>query len=404
MKIFFTLLVSFISISNIFASLGNLTFYHETPVGVIQGEQVTFEVMLTSSKSDLYDMHLFYRGIGTHDFKIKKMDRDGYLYHTELNTEHLTAGPLEYYIAYEGALGEIGTLPEESPQTSPYVMNIAPARKAAQSNLADIMVLSPEPNDVIPNNELVIAASLLGVNRDFDIARTKLLIDGTNVTNLIEIKDGVITFSPNQIRTGYHNIELQLYDAQDNLVAQKEWSFRASGGTMTMGKSYVRGSVFLENRYQDILENSDNFFRAGGYVNGKYNALDYTGRLVISSEESDERQPVNRFAAELQYNFSKRNNIYIKGGDFTPYYNPLTFYTKRVRGLQTGIAFGFFTFDFIYGQLNRGIEGKFRIDSLATHDPNNPIVTDTLVSMGTYGENIIAFRPGFDLEKMLVGY
>jgi len=179
------------------------------------------------------------------------------------------------------------------------------------------------------------------------------------------------------------------------LVGQKEWSFRASSGAMTVGKSFLRGNVFLENRYQDILENQDNFFRAGGYLKGRYNALDYTGRLVYSSEESDERQPVNRYAAELQYNFSERNNIYLKGGDLTPYYNPLTFYTKRVRGVQTGLAFGFFTFDFIYGQLNRAIEGRLRIDSLATGDPNNPVVTDTLVSSGTFSENVMAFRPGF---------
>ena len=82
MKIFFTLSVMLLIASSIRASSGNLSFYHETPIGIIQGEEVTFEVMLTSSNSGLYDMHLFYREIGASNFKFQRMEQDGYLYHT----------------------------------------------------------------------------------------------------------------------------------------------------------------------------------------------------------------------------------------------------------------------------------------------------------------------------------
>ena len=106
------------------------------------------------------------------------------------------------------------------------------------------------------------------------------------------------------------------------------------------------------------------------------------------------------------YKFSERNNIYVKGGDFTPYYNPLAFQNKRVRGVDAGLAYGFFTFDFVYGQLYRGVEGTFATSEINTftQDPANPgvpvdtTIIDTIQGLGKYEENIMAFRPGFRLE------
>jgi len=159
----------------------------------------------------------------------------------------------------------------------------------------------------------------------------------------------------------------------------------------------------VENRHTKISDNSQNYFRAGGRLNGAINNLHYNARLIYSSEESSNRQPVNRYAAQLIYKFSERNNIYVRGGDFTPYYNPLAFQNKRVRGVDAGLEFGFFTFDFVYGQIYRGIEGTFLTSSIntVTEDPSNPgvpvdtTIIDTVQGLGKYEESIMAFRPGF---------
>jgi hypothetical protein len=75
---------------------------------------------------------------------------------------------------------------------------------------------------------------------------------------------------------------------------------------------------------------------------------------------------VNRYSLGLRYNLSDYNNLYLRGGDFTPIHNPLTFYNKRVRGVQAGLQLGFFLFDFVYGQTYRGINGAIRQDTSAT--------------------------------------
>jgi len=380
----------------------NGQFFHMTPQGVVRGENVTLEVMLANANTRIYDMQLFYRPLGATDFQYRSMEREGYLYTISINTNEITTGQIEYYFGYEGELGEIGSMPEVTPELNPYIMQIAPSPGSVQTSGMELVILSPEPDEVVAYTELIIAASLFGGETITDISNFTLLIDGTDVTNLAEFVDGIFTFAPKQIRGGYHNIELAVYDASKTLLTKKEWSFRAAGGSETpeMRGSTYRGSVFLENRYINIGQNSQNFFRGGAMVNGSLNEFDYRGRLIFSSEEDAKRQPVNRYGVQLVYNFSDRNNIYLNGGDFMPYYNPITFMNKRVRGIQTGLAFGFFTFDFLYGQTNRAVEGSMKISKFPIYDPSNPGVvvdslSDTLLSVGTYSETVMGFRPGF---------
>jgi len=395
--------ISMIALLFTIASAGSGQFFHNTPQGIVRGETVTLEVMLTSTNTRIYDMHLFYRSLGATDYKYLSMEREGYIYTADINTNEISTGQIEYYFGYEGELGEVGSMPEIAPETNPYILHVAPNQSApVQTSGVELVILSPEPDEVVAYTELVVAVSLLGGEDVADVSNFKLLIDGTDLTNLAEFSEGILTFSPKQIRGGYHNIEIMVYDASNNLLTQKEWSFRASGGSFKPETSgtYYRGSAFLENRYLNIGQKSQNFFRGGVMVDGSANALEYRARLVYSSEEADNRQPVNRYAAQLIYRFSERNNIYLNGGDFTPYYNPIAFMNKRIRGVQAGLAFGFFTFDFLYGQTNRAIEGSLRLSEFNIYDPANPgtiigTQTDTLLNAGTYKETVLGFRPGF---------
>ena len=386
------LLISFLPV---LAGTNTTLFYHDTPQGVVRGDNVRIEVMLNTPGSQVYDMYLFYRQAGGNNYQRVAMENEGFLYYASLNTENITTGRIEYYIGYEGELGKIGTLPEASAQINPFVMLVAPAQVASPKNDVEIMVISPDPDETVAADELVIAAYLMGVGSDFDFSKSKLLIDGANVTSMIEFADGVITFSPRQIKGGPHNIELNLYDAGNNMIGKKEWSFRAGGQVEAQRPSNYRGSVFMEERYQDVADISDNFVRGGGDFSARYSKLDANARLLFSSEESAKRQPVNRYSLGLRYNLSDYNNLYLRGGDFTPIHNPLTFYNKRVRGVQTGLQLGFFQFDFVYGQTYRGINGLSRQDTSATTTLNGDLVISTINEGGIYAENVMSLRPGF---------
>jgi len=372
-----------------FANNPDFSFYHDIPTNVIKGESARFELMLNNLNSyatDYRDVQVLYREIGTDRFKAISMKEEGLSYFANLNTKNINTGQIEYYFALRDRYGNISTLPKEMPQINPYTMNVIPQQEQVQSANFEVVILSPELNETVPDNEIVIAASVLGGETEIDFDQSRLFIDGVNVSALAEFDNGIVTFAPDNIREGRHNVEFQLYNTDGDLVQNKEWAFRAAKSGMNIEKVNYRGSFFLDNRNQTISENSDNFFTGGAYFTGNYSNLDFYTRLIVSSEESAEIQPVNRYTAELRYHFSPRNNIYLKGGDFTPYYNPLVFQDRRVRGIQTGLEFGFFTFDFLYGQTNRDVEG-FQSFNAATND--------TLTSNGIYSESIIAYRPGF---------
>ena len=404
MKVYKLFMISVVLIGQIMASGNPAPFIHLTPQGTVKGENVTFEVMLAPENSGMYDLYLLYRQLGEQEYKSVPMNQEGYIFDVTLRTNDFSTGQVEYYIAYEGQLGAVGTIPEESPQINPLIMLVAPNNtEQSPENNVEILVLSPEPDEMVRFDELLISASVMGLDEKFDYSKSKLLIDGTNVSSLAEVRDGIYTFSPKQIRSGYHNIELIIVDNMNNELGRQEWSFRATGGQDTSPESGARyaGSVFVENRYTQITNRGQNYLRAGGMFRGGYNALQYNARLAVSSEENSQRQPVNRYGLQLVYKISERNNVFLRGGDFSPYYNPLVFQNKRVRGIETGLAIGFFTFDFVYGQLYRGIGGRAITDSINTETqapdgtPVDTTIYTQIVSAGKNEERIMAFRPGF---------
>jgi hypothetical protein len=387
MRIIYSISLCVLLAAAVQASSSEMLFHHEPAQGVIHGEDAVFELIPSSVNSGLYDMRLFYREFGESEFKMILMERDGMVYHATIGTAPFTTGMIEYYFGFEGALGAVGTLPSQSPEMRPFQMRIAPSRSLEQQSQVEVIILSPQPDEAINNDELIIAASLLGLSETFDFSNTKLLIDGTNVSNMVEVEEGIITFSPQQIRVGVHNIELNILDANQNVIGKKEWSFRATGGGPEgLQAKKVGGTFFLENRNQATSTGDDNFLRTGLQIKGRASDLDWRARFIYSSEESDKRQPVNRYAVQGRWNFSDRNNIYLKLGDFTPYYSPLTFQNKRVRGVQAGLAYGVFTLDFISGQLNRGVDGIVSKDSVGNVIGINGF---------TFEESILAIRPGF---------
>ena len=357
---------------------------HEVPVGVVQGETVRLEVISLDMSFSAQDMRLYYRELGEESYRQLVMEREGNIYVAEMSTRTVTTGQVEYYIVYESSTGEFGSLPETAPQLEPFVLHVAPARVERHSRDVEVVVLSPEPKGVLEDGEVVVAVSVLPGDAPVDYTTSRLFVDGVDVGSGALFTGGIVAFVPDRLPGGWHTVELRLCDSAGNLVDSEEWSFRVIERMAGPRAFDFRGTIFLSDRYQDVSSDDDNFLRGGITLSGHYHRLDFSSRILMSSEESAEQQPVNRYSGELRYNFSSRNHLYLGGGDFIPLYNPLVFRDKRVRGGQGGATLGDFVLDCVYGQTYRAVEG-----SLDVSDEG-----DTLRVDGTYSETVLAVRPG----------
>ena len=134
--------------------------------------------------------------------------------------------------------------------------------------------------------------------------------------------------------------------------------------------------------------------------------------MHLTNENTDDRQPQNRFLATLQ----AADIAKVQVGDAYPVFPSLMISGKRVRGVTGALTLGFFNLDVSYGQTDRFIEGTvgglvyYPDSSTASARPketifqgyggyNNVTGMDTLIyrsySNGTFTRKFLAVRPSF---------
>ncbi len=357
--------------------------FHDVPPPVLQGEILHLELNKTDARQPVYEAMLFFRMQGEHNFRSSRLKDEGAVLSVDVPTAKLYAGNLEYYFAYQDASGGVHYLPGNDAETHPFSVKILPAsQKNIQSQSSvQVLLLSPDPGSVVEPDELVIAFSIPLKVEHPEKLQYKLYISGVDVSRLLQREDHLISFTPKSIRGGLHNVEFKVFDSIGNLLGQSAFSFRVASKPSS-GKGFnSRTALFVDERYQNIANSAKNYYRAGLRFNASYQKVDFGGRVLVSSEEAADRQPVNHYQGYFVFNFNANNNIYIKGGDFTNNFDPFSFWGKRVRGVDAGFHTTYFNFDYSYGQSYRAVEGA--------------AVADTVTRYGTYKQVFVGFHPMF---------
>ncbi len=279
-------------------------------------------------------------------------------------------------------------------------------RPVQPENSIEILLLAPEPNEVIPSDEFVLALSVpLQANALQDL-NYRLFINNVDVSRLLNVEGNLIYFIPKTIRGGVHNARFELTNENGRLLGTKEVLFRISGEPST-GKGFnSRTSFFVDNRYQQLSETTNNYLRGGLDFYASYKKFDFQSRVLLSSEEAPGRQPINQYAAQMRFNFSTRYFMYLKGGDFSTNYDPLVFWEKRIRGVGFGFYSSFLDLDITYGRAVHDVEGRAVTDTtvLQSGDPNADnivVVRDSVTSVGMYRRDFLAIRPQIHIGPRL---
>jgi hypothetical protein len=350
---------------------------------------------------------LHYREFGKTEFKETDMLLSGRTAVATVPAKAMTPPYIEYYISMQLADNKQATFPSESPETNPLKIQV----KEVDVKDLEVRFLSPEPGETLAAEDLAVAVSLMYASDMVDKRRTRIYLDGADVTSEALISDDVLLYSPKNfdkpLNFGAHSIKIELKDTLGNVYYTKQENFNLSTATaLEEQKSSLQynGNAQAEFRNEKVDVTTTSYIRGDVHVGSTYKDLAFSGDIHVTNEEKSYLQPQNRFLATFQAaDYAK-----VQIGDAYPQFPSLLVSGKRVRGITGSVTLGFFNLDVSYGKTDRAIEGNlggFLYYDTSSVPPTETVfygtnsTRDTLIyqqfTRGTYARNFLAIRPSF---------
>lgn len=278
----------------------------------------------------------------------------------------------------------------------------AGTRPAAAQTQPGALILSPDPGERIPADQVLVAVTLPnGVDSALSVR-----VGSRDVTGETERSGGVVTWRPRTpLPAGPHRVVVTARRADGVALPPLEWTFTvapaprlAAGpaaaprlrspalphGTVVMegGSNSVSGPGAAFRREEDFAPRM--WITAGGQVRPGWR---YSVRGHLSGYETRDRQPVNRLRAEL-----RAPGVTLALGDVNPVLHDVILSGRRVRGGQLDLRAGPAGLSVVAGQSMRPVSGAV--------DPLDPSV---ILRSGTYGQELLAVRPSLGARWFRVG-
>jgi hypothetical protein len=329
------------------------------------------------------DIRIHYRGYGDHDFLTHRMNDEGLRYLASVDLQKYAGQVVEYFFSVEYADGSYQYYPNEGREGElPYI-----AVNQSFESGGGIVVISPEPNEIIFTDEFLLTISYFELSSQIDPERTKVFMDNYDVSNsdYLQKFSDFLTYAPRRIIPGQHTLRVELYDFSGRLLTQREWQFSATPrkgpSPVTASEVAIDGNFFAETRNENLNDGTNirNFHKAGLSLKGGNENFLAGGQIFVSNLEGSDVQPVNRYTLFAQSNFWNERYLRLTGGDAYPQLNPYLLNNVFVRGFYGQLYLRFMNFDFTTGQSVRSIEGNSATGTTGTYKRN---ILGTRLSFG----------------------
>jgi hypothetical protein len=251
------------------------------------------------------------------------------------------------------------------------------------------VILSPEPGERVAADQVLVAVTL---PRTPGADSVTLRLGERDVTGEARIENGVLTWRPAvPVSPGPHRVVVT-----GRGMEPVAWTFTvapaprvAAAAEQTPARrrsaAMPHGSLVVEARGDAVSGPGSSFSREKNvlpqvWLNAGGQAMPgwrYTARAYASGYESADRQPVDRFRADLRSSW-----LGLALGDVNPILNDVILDGRHVRGGQADLRAGPLRLDVAAGRTSRAIPGL-----LLPSDPTS------LLRAGTYGQSLVAVRP-----------
>ena len=400
-----------------------------------EGQKILIEAKIEDPNIKVQYMRLYYRQKGQSNFQFLEMEEQLNNYIIEIPPSEVKMPGLEYFIMVILKNHSMMTSPSSNPYYAPYEISLTPGTIPRQESIEtqklphqtffevtsdmpiEILILSPEPDERISLDEAIIAVSFLGTVDSLDVKSIKLFIGEKEFTNQAEINRNMISYVPQNLPPGVHQVRVELSDKQGNRFDDVTWQFSIISDRETIRKERkdipLSGNVFAEWKNEKFSDSTIMTSNLGANFRGSYGPIEYRGKIFITSREKPDFQPRNRFLLEVGTSW-----FGLKLGDTTPRFNELMLWGKRVRGIEAYLKLGFINFEFVQGETNRKVKGipynKVIVDSTTGEFkyaiPNIDTTifetsTTGIYRYGTFQQNLTAGRLSFRSGKnFLLGF
>ena len=370
---------------------------HSPPKEVYEGEPIVIEAVVEPAGEGAVRVTLYYRVAGTDSYnEIEMVLADG-VYKGTIPGGFVTLAGVEYLIVAEFQDGTIVAFPEVDPYNVPVYLSVlkraeVPAGNVASKTAAGIesnaLILSPERRSIVAPGDLLIAVSLFNVT-DLDVSSVKVFLDGIDITSQAEISEEILLCRPRNIRPGLHYVSVRMKNAYGDSFKPLEWSFTLAASEIAAKKILKYSGKIEANAVSEQIRGIRQDIQTIRVIsNVEYDWLRFRSKIFVTSLESPDRQPKDRFFAGISTPF-----VDLNFGDVTPRMTEFGLYGKRVRGFEGNLKLKYFNLHLVMGETERAIRGEIE----------ESIEGDTLLVYTrkgySYKRNLFAIRPYFGSGK-----
>jgi len=249
----------------------NQILSHIPPPNGIIGQDLILSAS-TLENSDQLDATLYYRLPGSESYQEIPFQKKGFNWEATIPGFGLTEDGLEYVVAFQFWDGRIASFPALDPFNEPHFLNTIPPENQIQLSEfgelppAEVLILSPEPNEIIDQNSLIIAASFFNAN-EVDAATVHLLLDGVDVSSKMIYEEGILIYDPGALDVGGHTVEILMKDLDQQDIAPVRWSFIIGAAPKDISELFTYfGNINSRLSSEEVSGNALNIAESSGDV------------------------------------------------------------------------------------------------------------------------------------------
>ncbi|MBC8366926.1 hypothetical protein H8E52_05885 [bacterium] len=368
---------------------GEVAFSHQAALSTEEGRHLSI-IGLVAGIEEGGHVSILHRPLNTGDFESIEAYVRGGVFDSYIPGEYLLPPGLEYYLSAVDEDGEEHRYPEGAPEASTYQVSVLAGSVVDRlGSSPQVKIVAPEANVRLEAKDLVFIASFEDADGDLDATGLHLIVNGRDRSHEAQVDGTLLIWMPGaDLPPGPLRIEVEAVD----LSGHRTITHPLKLDLLRPGESYAtpgffqrvappRGRVILDSRFTNLeglgaenRQEPDRTLRGRLDARGNLGILDYRAKVFMTSDESSDMQPRNRYRLDLE-----TGPLRLSIGDVSPRFNPLLIWGKRMRGMELELESKTLDAQLLFGSIQRAVEGE---------------TSDSTLAPGSYKRQLKALRIG----------